>query len=98
MHTLPSQLLPPPEQSSEQVEALSHTMPLHLPLLLQLMSQVASWLHCTPLQDTPPPPHSTAQLVPTLHSAPLQAAAVQSASSRHLPTPLLQPLHTVVSK
>jgi hypothetical protein len=98
LQTLPLQLLPPPEQSMAQIEPLSHTTPPHCPLLLQSISHVASWLHCTSLQVLPPPPQSIVQPVPILHSTPLQLGAAQSASSRHWPTPLLQPLHTVVSK
>ena len=98
LQRLRTQLLPPPEQSSEQVEPLSHTTPLQCPLLLHLKSQLASWLQCTSLHDLPPPPQSTSQLVPILHSVPLQLGAAQSLPSRHLPTPLLQPPHTVVSK
>jgi hypothetical protein len=41
-HTVPSQLLPPPEQSKLQVASLSQTSSWHWPLLLQENAQVAS--------------------------------------------------------
>ena len=42
LHTLPLQLLPPPEQSNVHFEPLSQTAPVHAPLLLHLKLHVAS--------------------------------------------------------